>query len=129
MHKGIAIIKDNNPCVNFCKKIVLKGIFTLEIKFKLCKITLIPPKPIKPLAKIIFVKSETELEDKPKIPLVISMPPHKTNCTTSLYLLQLNTLHIVLDKNSIICKLFNTEIIKKLKAMYAPTIKMEIKLS
>ena len=62
-------------CVVFCFNIVFKEMFSLDKKFMLCRITLIPPKPISPLDKTVLTNKEQEVVDKFRIPEVISTNP------------------------------------------------------
>ena len=110
----------------FCLIIVFADILSFDKKFILCKITLIPPKPISPLAKIVFTSKDAEVVDRFNIPDVISNKPIIIDTTTLWYSFNLNTLHIVSAK---MLNKFSWDIIsinKKLMEMYAPTIKTDI---
>ena len=104
------------PCVNFCNSILLTFIFSLDKKLTDCNITLIPPKPISPLAIIVFIIILTLQEDKSKQPLVISIMPAKQASTVEL-LKFLNIWQIQEDKKFNTPKFFNKSIKRKLNTI------------
>ena len=77
------MINDIDPWVIFWKIKCNLLICKFDIKWLLCKNTLIPPKPIIPEQIMVFIWSGNVISLISKIPLVISKNPHRTDSTTS----------------------------------------------
>ena len=87
---------------------------------------LTPPNAINVLAIIDFRAIEMLVEERVRIPRVISNIPHKTDSITFVFDGIFKILLIAVDKRLKNPTFFKISIIKKLKTIYDPTIKIDI---